>query len=222
MFVRISKKTGGFTFVELMIAILINSFLLIALIGIFTSNLQHYRQTLAANQLKEQLQAAMKLMSDDIRRAGYWANARNDLTTGANTNPFMASGVDVAITGGNCILFAYDRDGNGSLPSVASGSDDERYGFRLINQTIQARPAGASFACNAAANAWENITDPNIVNITSLGFTLNQTSVPAGTGTTAVLVRSVDISISGQLVSDTSVTATITQHVRIRNDKFIP
>jgi prepilin peptidase dependent protein B len=217
----LKRRSQGYTFTELMIAVVLNAFLLSALIAIFASNLQHYRRTLAANQLNEQLQSAMKLMTDSIRRAGYWANARNDVNTNQNNNPFMAAGLDVSVTGGSCILFSYDRDNNGSLASISSGTNDERYGYRLTSQAIQARPPGAAFACNAAASAWENITDPNIINITALSFTLNQTTLTI-VGTTALVVRSVDISITGQLVSDSSVTKTITQHVRIRNDKFVP
>lgn len=218
----VNRKISGFTFVEVLIAMLLNAFLLAALIAIFTSNLEHYRKVLAYNQLNEQLHAALKLMSDDIRRAGYWANAQNDVGTGQNNNPFMAAGLDVAVTGGNCILFSYDRNSNGSLPSIATGSDDERYGFRLNGQAIQARPPGASFSCAAAATAWENLTDPAIINITNLTFTLNQTTLTTGPGTTGLLIRSVDISITGQLVRDSSLTETLTQHVRIRNDKFLP
>src|SRR6185503_16427844 len=97
---------------------------------------------------------AMQLMSNDIRRAGYWGNAISDINTGANNNPFMAAGTDIAITGGNCILFSYDYNNNGTLPTISSASDDERYGFRLSGSTLQTRPPGASFDCSAAASAW--------------------------------------------------------------------
>lgn len=217
------KNQKGFTLTELIIAISINMIVLIALISIFVTNLRQYRFFLNTNILHQQLQLAMDIMTSDIRRAGYWANASNDAHTNQNNNPFMASGLDISIPAGNtCILFSYDHDNNGSLPSIGSGSDDERYGYRLSGGAIQTRPWGASFSCTAAASAWENMTDPTIITITALTFTLSTQTVVSGPGTASILLRSVDITITGQLTSDSTVTQTLTQHVRIRNDKFTP
>jgi len=216
------KKISGFTLVELLIALALNAILFAALLAMFTSNLYHYTKTVNINRLNQQLQQTLELMSDDIRRAGYWANAANDVGTGANNNPFMATAVDITVTGGNCILFAYDHASNGTLPAISTTIDDDRYGYRLSGTAVQERPPGATFACTAAANNWENITDPNVVKITALSFTLNTSTVTTGPGAQGITLRSVDISLTGQLVSDATITKTITQHVRIRNDKFIP
>lgn len=220
---RILTKQTGFTLVELMIALSLNLIVVVALLGIFVTNLNHYRSVLNTNLLYQQLQTAMDIMTSDIRRAGYWANAKNDAHLDQNNNPFMASGLDVSVPAGNtCILFSYDHNDNGSLPSITSSSDDERYGYRLSGGAIQTRPWGASFSCTAAASAWENMTDTNVITITALTFTLTTQTISTGPGTAGITLRSVDISITGQLVSDSTVTKTITQHVRIRNDKFIP
>lgn len=219
----IKSKQTGFTLVELVIALGLNLVVVVALLGIFIANLNHYRSVLNANMLYQQLQTAMDIMTSDIRRAGYWANASNDAHLDQNNNPFMASGLDVSVPAGNtCILFSYDHNNNGTLPSIGSGSDDERYGYRLSGTAIQTRPWGASFSCAAAASAWENMTDTNIVNVTALTFTLTTQTINTGPGTAGITLRSVDISLTGRLVSDSTVTKTLTQHVRIRNDKFIP
>lgn len=218
----INKKMYGFTLIEVMIALVLNIILFTALIGIFVGNLQHYRITLNTNRLNEQLQSAMQLMVNDIRRAGYSANASADIGTHLNTNPFMASGTDLTIVNNNCILFAYDNNSNGVLPSISTSYDDERYGFRLQNGAIQSRPPGAPFACNASASSWEDMTDSSIVTISNLTFTLNQQTLTAGSSSRGIMIRSLDITITGALKSDSSVSRTLTQHVRIRNDKFIP
>jgi type IV pilus assembly protein PilW len=220
---NIKPSQRGFTIIELMIALAINMVIFIALGTIFIANLNHYKRSLNSMRLNQQLQAAMAFMVNDIRRAGYWANANTDIGIDANDNPFQASGTDVSVNGSNnCILFTYDHDSDGSLHANSSSTDDERYGFRLQNSAIQVRPWGATFSCTASANAWENLTDPNIINITALSFTLNTSTVTTGPSARGLTMRSVDISITGQLVSDSSVSKTITQHVRIRNDKFIP
>jgi len=213
----------GFTLTELMIALVINAFIFLSLVNVFSANVTHYTATLNANRLNQQLQAALQLMTGDIRRAGYWSNARNDVGTNQNNNPYMASGYDISVggTGNSCILLSYDRNSNGSLPLITSTADDERYGYRLSNQAIQARPWGATYSCTAPATNWENMTDTTIVNITSLTFTLNSKSV-AVSGSGNILVRSVDITVTGSLVIDPTVTKTLTQHIKIRNDKYVP
>jgi prepilin peptidase dependent protein B len=216
-------KQSGFTLTELLVALSLNILVLIALISIFVANLQHYRTVLNTNRLHQQLQSAMDIMSSDIRRAGYWANASNDLALNQNNNPFMASGTDISVgTGNTCILFTYDNSKNGSLPAISTSYDDERYGYRVNSQVLQTRPWGASFSCTASANAWENITDSTVILITNLTFTLNTQTITTGPGTARIILRSVDITLTGRLTSDATVTKTLTEHIRIRNDKFQP
>jgi len=217
------KKSAGFTLIELMIALVINTLLISGLVAVFVANLNHYNKVISTNRLNQQLEATLELIANDIRRAGYWANAKNDVGTHQNNNPFMASGVDVTVNGSNnCILFAYDHDNNGALPAISSSYDDERYGYRLSGEAIQARPPGSAYDCNVAATAWENVIDTNLVRITGLTFTLTQQTVTTGPGTKGLTMRSVDVSITGQLTDDATITNTLTQHIRIRNDKFIP
>jgi prepilin peptidase dependent protein B len=214
------RRQSGFTFVELLTALAINIVLMAGLITIFMSNINHYRTSINMNRLNQQLQTTMLVMTNEIRRAGYWSNSQSDLGSPTNNNPFMASGVDIAVSG-NCILFAYDSNNNGSLPAIGAGSDDERYGFRLSGQTIQARPYGAAFNCATAAANWENITDSNIIQITALTFTLNSSTIVTGPGNKGITQRSVDITMTGRLTSNNAITKTLTKHVRIMNDKFL-
>ena len=216
-------RATGFTLAEILIALVLNAFILLALISIFSSNISHINKSTNSDTLNQQLESAMQLMANDIRRAGYWGNAQSDVNTGVNNNPFMTANTDLTINGGgNCILFSYDYNSDGSAPAISNAYDDERYGYRVSNQTLQARPPGAAYDCAAGNSAWENVTNPGIVNITNLSFTLNSSTVPVGATTKKLLIRSVDISITGQLVSDASVTKTLTQHVRILNDKYVP
>lgn len=211
----------GFTVVELLIAMGLSALLFTALLAIFINNLTHYNKVISTNHLNQQLQTTLQLMADDIRRAGFWASANGDIGLNQNNNPFMTNSTDISVSNTNdCILFTYDHGKTGALPSVSPSIDDDRYGFQLVNQTIQARPPGASFVCNAID--WENVTDPGIVQITALNFTLNTQTIITGPSTRGITMRSVDISITGRLASDSTVTNTLTQHVRIQNDKFIP
>jgi prepilin peptidase dependent protein B len=222
MHLKHRKKLLGFTLTELLIAVVINAIIFTAVIGIFIANLNHYVRVLNTNRMNQQMQAAMAIIVADIRRAGYWVNAKNDVGNSQNTNPFMASGLDISVGASNtCILMSYDKNGSGTLPAISAAADDERYGYRLTNNAVQARPWGAAFNCAAAASAWENMTDVNAVKITTLNFALTTQAIAAG-GSSTIGIRSVDITITGQLPTDSTVTKTLTEHIRVRNDKFVP
>lgn len=217
------KRRAGFTFVELMIALALNAILLTALVSIFAANIGYYRQSLNVSRLNQQMQNAINIMARDIRRAGYWANASSDIGLDQNTNPFMASATDITVKASHdCVLFTYDQNDDGILPAISSSYDDERYGYRLLNQALQTRPPGAAFSCTASSASWENMTDPNFVRITNLSFTLTTTTITTGPAARGISLRYITISMTGQLTSDSTVTKTITRQIRIRNDKFIP
>lgn len=215
-------KQKGFTLTELLVTLTINLLLFSALITVFLANIGYYRKSVNSNRLNQQMQSAMTIMANDIRRAGYWGNAKNDINSDANNNPFMATGADISVNaGGDCILLTYDRNNDGTLPSITSASDDERYGYRLSNQTLQTRPPGAPFDCGTAANNWEDMTQSNFIQVTALSFTLNTSTLNPGPGTRSLLIRSVDISMTARLTNDPSITKTMSQRIRIRNDKFV-
>jgi prepilin peptidase dependent protein B len=215
------EKSAGFTFPEMLAALVINTIIFGGLITVFLSNVNHYRITINMNRLNSQLQTAMLLMTNEIRRAGYWANAQNDIGSTTNNNPFMTSGTDISINGGgNCILLTYDSNNNGSLPSITASADDERYGFRLNGNVIQARSYGAAFDCNAGASEWDNITDSSVIEITALSFVMTTRTILTGPGGKGIIQRSVDITLTGRLTSNPTITKTIIKHVRIMNDKF--
>jgi prepilin peptidase dependent protein B len=225
MSIAFKKTVTGFTLVELMVALVINVFIFAALMAIFVANLNHYTTAVNTNRLNQQLQAAMQLMVNDIRRAGYWTNAYTLVGTDTNTNPFQSTvgSTDVTVggTGNSCILFTYDHLGTGVLPSISSTTDDDRYGYRLNGTSLQTRPWGGTFSCSAAATNWENVTD-STVTITALTFTLTTQNTTTGLGTSALNMRSVDITLTGRLTSVPTITKTLTEHVRIRNDQFVP
>ncbi len=220
--------------IELMIALVISGVLFSGLMAIFIANLDHYRRTIDINRLTEELQAIMSVMTTEIRRAGYSGTANVDIGTHTNTNPFMANGVDINVDATkDCILFAYDHNSDGILPSISSSYDDERYGFRLLkNQVmntgtaavnvIQTRGYGGTYSCTpSSGDGWQNLSDVHLINITNLQFTLTTDTMTTGPGSTGIAMRSVDITLTGQLVYDPTVTETLTEHVKVRNDEYI-
>ena len=216
------RKQAGFTLAELMITVGVSAVVLSGVMGLFFSMSKHSRTSLESNRLDRELHSVMSIVAKDVRRAGFWGNAQS-----GQANPFMGPGVDLAIGGTNsdCILLSYDKNGDGTLPAIATNIDDERYGYRLQNFVIQFRPAGKPYDCTTAATNWEDLTDFKSLLITQFEFQLLKDDVDldgAGPGTASTSIRRVKVTISGKLTSDPTVTKTITRTIRVYNDKYNP
>lgn len=216
------RYNGGFSLIELMIAVAASGFLMLGLVALFIANNLHSKQTLLNAKVEMMAQAATTLMERDIASAGYWGNAGS-----SSTNPFMQDGTtDVYISAdAQCILLAYDKNNDGQLPAISSSYDDERYGYRLQNNAIQYRPWGASFDCSAPNNAWVNLTDPNTMQVSSLRFNMSENSIDidgAGPGTSILVSRIVTINTNIGRINASGVYKTYIRLVRLRNDKYSP
>lgn len=203
-------RTKGITLVELMIALLVAAIIIVGVMAVFVSVVRHGRGDVQVAHLESNLHKVVSAIARDVGRAGYWASAEQSAT-----NPFTQAGTDISVNAAhNCVLITYDHNSDGTLPAVNTGSDDERYGYRLMNGAIQYRPNDASFDCNASSTSWTDLTDSNVVTITNFSVTKNT----ASNGN--IQIRSITLSITGQLVSDASITKTITQTIKVNNDRY--
>lgn len=210
------QRLAGFTLVELLVSVLIGLIILGAVLGIFVSMIKSDNENLKSIRLNQELRAAMSLMTRDIRRAGANRNAATNAATLPPTNPFSStSTANTATTatrlvisgGGNTISYSYDE---------ASDGTTELYGFRLntTTDTERVEQCKGSTSVSAGCGTWQPVTDESLVRITGLTFT-DTTVVEAG-----INVRQIRISLSGVLRRDTTVSRTITETVKIRNDEF--
>lgn len=189
-------------------------------------------------RLNQELRVVMDMMVRDIRRAGYWGDAlslgTNPFNTGANRLVVGSSGnpnLGAAGTGGDCILYAYEENGINGL------QDDEKRGFRLVDVggigVVRTREAGgaATNNCSFSGANTESLTDDDTVDITDLTFTiLSVCPLANSTGTVLLvtntaaaqyrIIRTVQITLTGELRSDSSVSRTLQETVRVQNDEI--
>lgn len=209
------SRQHGVSLIELMVSVGIGLVLLLGMTSFLTTSLTSNASTMKAARLNQELRAIMLLISRDVRRAGYWGNASSGVGVGsaAYSNPF--STVNTATAG--CILYSYDRDGDGSLDS------DEQYGVLLSSGTALLRSGGSDYSCTPGANnSWEALSDSNVTTIGTLSFSL-ATSTPyyqSGSSGPNVVMRTVTITLAGQLKNDSSVKQTLTETVKLENDLF--
>lgn len=207
---------------ETLIGLLVGFFILAATVFAFSGMSRYSQDNIHSVRLEHELRTAMRLMIGDVRRAGYWAYAANDVGRGKNSNPFMQTNSDLKVVDGNCILLSYDLNKDGSLPPLNHAGGDERFGYRLFSGALQSRAAmNTTFSCTQGN--WENLTHANLINISSLSFSVtNNDILMNGTGSDIIQTRTVTITISGHLIADPSVVRSVSEIVRVRNDKFIP
>lgn len=205
----IKHKQRGFTLIELMISIVIGLIVLAAVIGMFVTMVKSDNDSLKAIRLNQELRAAMSLITRNIRRAGANQNAAVNSSTTPPTNPFsVAGGTRLTIAANqqgilnSCITYSYD----------ANDGSNELFGYRRDSEhgTIEARANGA--LCDAGG--WSTVTDDHFDNITALTLT-DSTVTQSG-----VNIREITVTISGQLRSDPTVTRTLTETVKVRNDEI--
>lgn len=152
------------------------------------------------------------------------------------------------VTTGNCILYTYDG-GSGITGGVYHDANglvdaDEYYGFRRNGNTINMRLSGSATDpadCNNNADSWEENIAGDQITITGLTFNMDSSkcfnvstatpfnstcAVAAATpgnlnsGNTIVETRQVTITLAGQLADDPNVKKTLTNIVKIRNDRI--
>lgn len=223
----------GFSLTELLISLAVGFIVTGGVIAIFAANVQSNSDTLRTTLLDQQLRAAMDVMVRDIRRAGYSVTAAAVGGAAVAVNPFTVGANNVTVFNtvnpGSCILYTYDIGNpaaplqNGVVNTGAGGFPNERFGFRrTVNGAgrgvVSMRTGGANFNCNGGPFAWPLLTDPAVVHITNLSFVLDTTTVPTGSITPPRFLRSVTISLTGELVQDPATNRMIIETVRVQND----
>jgi prepilin peptidase dependent protein B len=167
------KKQQGLTLLELMIALALGLFIIAATLSVFISTLKSSSDTIKATRLNHDLEMAVNLMGNDIKRAGYSGTAR--INSNARNNPFTQATTDVRIFNlaspttaltnapGDCVLYSYDENGDGSV------QDTERYGFRLSNGTLEVRLSGTTTA-DCSNGVWQRFIDNTTLNVVDARF----------------------------------------------------
>lgn len=227
------NKQTGFTLIEIMVSLLIGFIVIAATLSLYITSIRGTSNIAQSARLNHDMDSALALMVNDIRRAGYWGGAM--IGSDSRDNPFTVSGTtDLQIPAADCVLYTYDANGDSAVDA------NEYYGFRVNNSNIQMR--SSNIGCND--NGWEslNVNEGNAkVNITALTLTesykclrkRNDTAdatfdttcadaVTAGniiTDDRVIETREIDITLTGEVDQDNTVTKTVSGQVKIRNDR---
>jgi type IV pilus assembly protein PilW len=145
---RVRQRQGGFTLVELSVAVVIGLFLLGALATIVQDNRRTFTSQNQQAQLQDSERLAMSMMTDVIQASGYFPNPLLYSASGANTFPVSGAMLQgQAMTG----LYSAAAPGDSITARYATASGDG-----IINCTGNSNTSGGvgnyinTFNVNAA------------------------------------------------------------------------
>lgn len=239
-----TRRQHGFTMIELMISTAISLIVLAGVLTVFIATLNSSSETLRMARLNQELRAIMDVMTRDIRRAGFAGITPGTDYTGDGTvdendlayNPFTQGNYDLTIEG-SCIAYSYNLDkddppkiglgANGAASATTDTDNNELFGFKLQDDAIKMRTAGATPGCNSGT--WQSITSDD-VDFTNLSLALTTQTVnvsdpgnPCASGDSCQDIRNVKVTLTGQIndgQGNVLSKQTIEDIVRIRNDRF--
>lgn len=120
----------------------------------------------------------------------------------------------------NCVSFGYDVDNDVGDGDIAAS---EVIGYRLNGSSIE---RGSSADCSTNTfppGSTEAVISPTVSGVTITNFSVTNLGpaavIPAGN--VDVQLLELQLTLSGQLSSDSSVTRSITEVVKVRNDQLI-
>lgn len=215
-FLRGRRGQCGLSLVELLVGAALGLFLVGGAISLFVGNLGNSRRLLEEARVNQDLRTAADLIARDLRRAGYWANA----ITGPDGNPHAAIAVGYAAPASapNQIEYSFSRD------TDDASDPNEQFGFRLAGGIVQMK---------TAAGIWQSITDPEVIDVTTLRVTPVETPVALGAACSkacpasgacppapTLTLRRYDVLLQAKATNDASVTRQLQESVRVRNDRF--
>jgi len=215
-----TRRQRGISITELMIGLAVGLIVLAGTLGLFSGHLRSNNDLMRVTRLNNELRGTMDMIVRDIRRASYWGDSVSGVwypnIPMLLDNPFLE--VDTATPGQ--ITYRYDVDSNGALGA------NETFRIRLndTDGTVEMQQLDAG----GAATSTVPITDGELTSISALTFTpvertATTTCLNAGPGPTAptpplIHIRQVTVTLTGQLRADPTVTRTLTESVRLRND----
>jgi len=227
-----SKSTAGFSLMEMMIAMTIGLIASGAMIALMSNSLGNTARIVKMNKLAEDLRTTAQMMSRDVRRSSYTANAVycfgnpecSTLGSVGTAGSVLLPG-DVTISDENdCLTFNMDRDHDGDA------TEDDAGGFRRVEVDgvgqIETWIGDSSPDCGSSDANWAALTDADQINIT--GFTVNddlsynEVLLADGDGNpvTSQRVRRILMVVQGELTNDDSITRTVETTIKVRNNMW--
>jgi len=218
-----SCSQQGFTLLEALLSVSLSLVVTAAMVALMSNTLGSTSRIVNMTKLTDDVRATMQMLTRDVRRSSYNANAMYCYANedcGSDGSATLAADINIA-AGGECFTFLLDRDHDGdSTEDDAGGFRRETFGEVGV---IQMWIGDASPDCAAGDANWAQVTNPDSMDITafSVDDDLSYTEVifDGGAGNTiSQKVRKLRVNLQARLTADDSITREIEDVISVRND----
>jgi len=207
------------TIVALALSMLVTT----TMVVLMSNSLGTTTRIIQMTQLTDELRNALSMMTRDVRRANYSANATYCYANSdCGSDGSATQSPDIAIDG-SCFTYNLDRNHDGDA------STDDAGGFRRVMANgvgrIEIWVGDSSPDCDATSTNWVPVTDSGFMDVTN--FTIDDSSSISGTyteegGTTLTLrTRQIQFVLEGRLILDNTITRHVEDVIEVRNDIFL-
>lgn len=208
-----ARRQRGLSLVEMMVGVAVGLFVVAGAATLTSTQLVENRRLLLETQVQQDLRAASDIITRELRRAGFdnYPEAMVWSATAAASQPSSNQNAGLLLgQGSDVVTYSYDRPSASALTS---------FGYQLNNYTIKQR----------IGTAVQDLTDPRTLKVTAFDVALQdvgslQLACPKlcvdgsqDCWPTLALTDAV-VTITGEAVSDASVSRTVVSRVRLRND----
>lgn len=231
----------GLSVIELLIGVAVGLFILSGALFIFSDHIKNNRRLVLETQVNQDMRAAADLIARDLRRAGYWGDSTAAVTpphpaTAAASSPYAAV-YPAASAASSFTTYSYSN----AIPASTENNaldNAENYGFRLSSGELQFQKGSSN---------WQAITDIKSLTVGNFTVTPVHKCVPlqqyctggssstcgactvdaSGCPTAAcatcpfIKVRSYNIALQGTSTTDPTVTRSLQETVRVRNEELL-
>lgn len=218
------RYQAGVTLIETMIGLALSLIVTASMVALMSNSMGTATRIIQMSQLTDELRNSMRMMTRDVRRANYSANAiycYANSDCGIDGSATQSADITVVNdVNGDCFTFNLDRNQDGDA------STDNAGGFRrqITNSVgrIEMWIGNASPDCAANDANWMAVTDPDFVDVTTLAISdarsFTGTVIEEGGTVLTQRIREINIQMEGRLTLDNSITRRIEDSIRVRND----
>ena len=213
----------GFSMLEVLLSVSLSLVVTAAMVALMSNTLGSTARIVNMTKLTDDLRATMQMLTRDVRRSSYNANAMYCYANedcGSDGSATLAADISIA-AGRECFTFLLDRDHDGD------STEDDAGGFRRVTfggvGVIQMWIGDASPDCAAGDANWVQVTNPDSMDITafSVDDDMSYTDVVFDDGAGSTIsqkVRKLRVNLQARLTADNSITRGLEDVISVRND----
>jgi hypothetical protein len=208
---------------EVLVSVTLSLIVTAAMVALMSSSLGNTSRIVNMTKLSDDLRMTMQMLTRDVRRSSYNANAMycyGNQDCGSDGSASLAPDITIS-DNGDCFTYLMDRDHDGD------STENDAGGFRRVTSggvgVIEMWIGDSAPSCTASDANWVSISNSASMNISafSVDDALSYTEVVFDDGagnTISQKVRKLRINLQAALVVDDSITRSIEDVISVRND----